>query len=237
MPAMAACFGRNPISVAGVGCSDPILPANDGGHDEVTAGDIMAREASSMRWVLTRRTRCTGGIAIAAVASWTVLAGVAGAEDAQVQRGRYLVTLGSCSDCHTPGYFLGRADTSRFLGGSDVGLGVPGLGVFLGRNLTPDNETGLGSWTQDEIVTAITTGMRPDGRLLSPAMPWRALAQLTKADAFAIAAYLKSLPPVSHAVPGPFGPSEAVPVAVLEVLPAAVHNALAPGAAAAPAIE
>jgi len=51
-------------------------------------------------------------------------------------------------------------------------------------------------------------GVRPDGRVLAPIMPWRALANLTKADALAIAAYLKSLPPVSNKVPGPFGPTE-----------------------------
>ncbi|MGH6676046.1 MAG: cytochrome c, partial [Xanthobacteraceae bacterium] len=54
-----------------------------------------------------------------------------------VQRGKYLVTVISCSDCHTSGTFLGHPDMSRFLGGSDVGFEVPGMGVFYGANLTP----------------------------------------------------------------------------------------------------
>ncbi len=96
-----------------------------------------------------------------------VLAGTAWAAPAfaQANRGRYLVELGGCGDCHTPGYFLGKADRSRFLGGSDVGFGVPGVGVFVGPNLTPDVETGLGRWTVEQIVTAITKGVRPDGRI------------------------------------------------------------------------
>src|SRR5215831_9566852 len=98
----------------------------------------------------------------------------ASAESRQVARGKYLVQLAGCTDCHTPGHLLGKPDMSRFLGGSDVGLEVPGQGVFVAPNLTPDNETGLGSWTKDQITTAIQTGVRPDGRVLAPIMPWRA---------------------------------------------------------------
>jgi mono/diheme cytochrome c family protein len=95
-------------------------------------------------------------------------------DHAQIDRGKYLVQLGGCNDCHTPGYLLGKPDLSSYLGGSDVGLEVPGAGTFVGRNLTPDKETGLGNWTRKQIVIAIQTGVRPDGRLLAPAMPWRA---------------------------------------------------------------
>jgi mono/diheme cytochrome c family protein len=150
----------------------------------------------------------------------------ANAADAQLERGKYLVTLGGCSDCHTPGSFFGKPDPARFLGGSDVGFAIPDLGVFVGSNLTPDKETGLGSWTRAQIVTAFTTGKRPDGRGLAPVMPWRAYAKLTKADAAAIAAYLQSLPPVRHAVPGPFAPKEKVSVFVMDVLPAEIYNSL-----------
>lgn len=168
---------------------------------------------------------------------WGFVATAARAQDDRLARGKYLVTLGGCMDCHTPGYFLGRPDMNRFLGGSDVGVAVPGLGVFVGRNLTPDKETGLGSWTRDEIATAITTGVRPDGRVLAPIMPWRAFAQLTHADALAIAAYLQSLPPVRQNVPGPFGPGEQVSVFVMDVLPAAVHNTLLQQSTASPPAE
>lgn len=126
----------------------------------------------------------------------------------QVERGKYLVSFAGCNDCHTPGYLLGKPDMSQFLGGSDVGFDIPGLGTFVGRNLTPDKETGLGNWTTEQIVTAFQTGVRPDGRVLAPIMPWRAFATLTKSDARAIASYLKTLPPIHHQVPGPFGVSD-----------------------------
>lgn len=134
--------------------------------------------------------------------------GAGTAADGPIERGKYLVTLGGCMDCHTPGYFFGKPDMTRYLGGSEVGFEIPGLGVFHGPNLTPDKETGLGNWSTEEIVTALKTGKRPDGRILAPIMPWRAFASLTAADAEAIAVYLKSLPPVSNKVPGPFGSNE-----------------------------
>jgi mono/diheme cytochrome c family protein len=111
-------------------------------------------------------------------------------------------------DCHTRGYFFGKPDMANYLAGSEVGFEIPGLGVFHGPNLTPDKETGLGNWTKEQIVKAMQEGVRPDGRMLAPIMPWRALANLTKEDALAIAAYLQSLPPVRNKVPGPFGPTE-----------------------------
>jgi mono/diheme cytochrome c family protein len=141
------------------------------------------------------------------------------AEDGQLARGKYLVGLGGCNDCHTPGYFFGKPDMARYLGGSEVGFEIPNLGVFYGPNLTPDAATGLGSWSADEIVTAITTGHRPDGRILAPVMPWHAFASLTRDDVQAIAAFLKSLPPVANKVPGPFGPSEKPTSFVMKIVP------------------
>jgi len=137
----------------------------------------------------------------------------------QIERGRYLATLGDCTDCHTAGYFFGKPDMTRYLGGSDVGFEIPGLGTFVGPNLTPDKETGLGGWTIEEIAAALTTGVRPDGRILAPIMPWHALAHLTKPDVLALVAFLRSLPPVSHKVPGPFGPNEKPAVFVMKVIP------------------
>ena len=138
-----------------------------------------------------------------------VLTGAANAADrAQIERGKYLVGFGGCHDCHTPGHFFGKPDANRQLAGSEVGFEIPDLGVFYGPNLTPDAQTGLGAWSEEAIVTALQTGERPDGRILAPIMPWRAFANLTKADAKAIAAYLKALPAVANKVPGPFGPGE-----------------------------
>jgi hypothetical protein len=83
-------------------------------------------------------------------------------------RGKYLVEFGGCNDCHTPGYFLGKADTSRYLGGSDVGFEVPD-GVYVGPNLTPDKETGLGSWSKINRYALgsddKTLKLNPDGSL------------------------------------------------------------------------
>ncbi len=144
----------------------------------------------------------------------------------QIARGKYLVGISGCNDCHTPGYFLGKPDASKFLGGSDVGFAIPGLGVFVGPNLTPDKETGLGNFTAQQIVTAITKGESPRGRGLVRIMPWEAFAGLTESDAFAIAAYLKSLPPVKNQVAGPFGETETPTVFVLSVQPGAVYAGL-----------
>jgi mono/diheme cytochrome c family protein len=159
---------------------------------------------------------------VVAVAATILVAGLVetvSAQQSQVERGKYLVTISGCNDCHTPGYFFGKPDAARFLGGSEVGFEIPGLGVFHGPNLTPDKESGLGAWTVPEIVTAIQTGKRPDGRELAPIMPWRAFANLTKGDATAIAMYLKSIPPVQHKVPGPFGPNEKPTEFVMKIVP------------------
>jgi mono/diheme cytochrome c family protein len=139
--------------------------------------------------------------AMTAVLAFAV-AGAAHAED-PVARGAYLVRVMGCGDCHTPGTLLGKPDFSMTLAGSNVGFAVPGLGIHWGPNLTPDPETGLGTWTEAQIVTAIRTGVRPDGRKLIPIMPYENFAALTDADAQAIAAYLKSLKPIHHQVPGP----------------------------------
>lgn len=102
------------------------------------------------------------------------------------------------------------------------------MGVFVGRNITPDKETGIGSWTTEQIVTALQTGQRPDGRELAPIMPWRALAQLTPEDVGAIAAFLQSVKPVSNAVPGPFKPGEKVSTFTFRILPPGETAAAAP---------
>lgn len=161
-------------------------------------------------------------IGLVLIAAMTVLLSstdVGQAQDAQIKRGQYLVTFGGCNDCHTPGYFFGKPDMARFLGGSEVGFAIPDLGVFRGPNLTPDKDTGLGTWSSDEIVAAITKGQRPDGRILAPIMPWHAFASLTRQDAYAIVAFLKSLPPVSNKVPGPFGPNETPTSFVMKIMP------------------
>ena len=115
-----------------------------------------------------------------------------------VVRGRYLVTIMSCNDCHTPGYLYGAPDTTRRLSGSELGWTGP-WGVVHARNLTPDSATGIGSWTKEQIVKALRSGNTPDGSQLAPIMPWMNYDSiLDENDAMAIAAYLKSLPPIKH---------------------------------------
>jgi len=146
--------------------------------------------------------------------------GSAHAASRQVERGKYLMSIIPCTDGHTPGSFLGKPDMTRFLGGSDVGFAIPDLGVFVGRNLTPDNDTGIGKWTIRQIATAITDGVMPDGRKLAPPMPSEWFHHMTKSDALAIAAYLKTIKPVKNNVPGPFGPTQKPTSFVYQVIPA-----------------
>src|SRR5919206_4449347 len=110
-----------------------------------------------------------------------VLVGPALAQD-KVKRGEYLVGIMDCTGCHTPGVLLGKPDLSRQLAGSDVGFQIPGLGVFFPPNLTPDPETGLGKWSEKDIIKAVRTGVRPDGRQLAPVMPYHSYGKLTDAD-------------------------------------------------------
>jgi mono/diheme cytochrome c family protein len=106
-----------------------------------------------------------------------------------------------CGGCHTPGALLGKPDFSRRLAGSDIGFGVPGVGVVYPPNLTADRDTGLGKWTDEEIARAIRHGIRRDGRQLVPIMPWPSYSALTDGDAAALVAYLRQLTPVRNDTP------------------------------------
>ena len=145
---------------------------------------------------------------VAACAAPLLSAAVAAAEPRAMTRGQYLVELGGCGHCHTPGHFRGKEDASRELGGSDVGFEVPGAGTFVGPNLTPDRQTGLGNWTDKQIAIAIRNGVRPDGRVLSPVMPWPNFNHMSDADVQAIVTYLRTLKPVRNKVPGPYRAGE-----------------------------
>ncbi|MBB5353515.1 mono/diheme cytochrome c family protein [Haloferula luteola] len=149
--------------------------------------------------------------------------------------GEYLVKLGGCADCHTPKMMTpqGPADdpARRFAGHpSDIILQVPDAdpsnpwgaatagmtawtgpwGVTFSANLTPDRETGIGSWSEEEFIQAFRTGRhRGVGRPILPPMPWQPLAEAKKEDLQAIYAYLMSLPAVRNAVPDPLPPATA----------------------------
>lgn len=136
----------------------------------------------------------------------------AAADEASVARGRYLVHIMDCTGCHTTGALAGEPQADHFLAGSDIGFGGSAPmgemtgGVVYPPNLTPDPETGLGRWTDEQIIAAFRSGRRPDGRQLVPIMPWPSYAALTDEDARAIVDYLRTLEPVKHQVPAPVKP-------------------------------
>lgn len=154
--------------------------------------------------VLSRATRM-GLVTIA-------LAGTAHAADPTLERGKYLASIMDCGGCHTRGALAGQPDPAFALAGSDIGFHVPGVGYFYPPNLTPDKETGLGEWTEADIIRAVRNGERPDGRRLAPVMPFPAYSVLTDEDAVALARYLQSLPPVAFpSEPGPTSEADPAP--------------------------
>ena len=122
-------------------------------------------------------------------------------------QGRYLVELLGCGACHTNGALIGDPDPLRQLAGSRVGiafsnpLGDSRPGIVYPSNITPDVKTGIGAWTEDQVVAAIRAGKGRHGKRRIAVMPWQGYAKLSREDAMAIAAYLLSIPPVSHDVP------------------------------------
>lgn len=132
----------------------------------------------------------------------------AGAYDSeQVAKGKYLVELLGCGSCHTDGALVGEPNSARLLAGSGIGIAYSNPlqqeypGVVYPPNLTPDPETGLGAWSEQQVVEMIRTGVDRHGRNRLPVMPWPAYNKLQEQDAEAIAAYLLNLPPVIHQVP------------------------------------
>jgi mono/diheme cytochrome c family protein len=117
-------------------------------------------------------------------------------------RGRYLVTQGGCGHCHTPRTDLGTPDQSRLLTGSGFLYPGPNGTVFQAPNLTPDPTTGLGTWTDAQIVAALREGRAPDGHQLNPVMPYAsAFYAFTDDDVAAVVRHLRELQPVSNPLP------------------------------------
>jgi mono/diheme cytochrome c family protein len=124
-------------------------------------------------------------------------------------RGEYLVKhLLICGDCHTtPDPTTGQPsqDPTKFLaGGRLFAFPAPidgGMGMVYAKNLTPDNATGIGMWSESQIVDALTVGVDDQGMPLFPIMPYYMFGNLTMDDAMSIAKYLKTLPAATNAVP------------------------------------
>jgi mono/diheme cytochrome c family protein len=145
----------------------------------------------------------------------------------RVERGRYLVSIIGCSDCHTPlkmGPKGPGPDMERFLSGHPEQIGaVPAAtphgpwlwagvatntavagpwGVSYAANLTPDDNTGLGIWSEQMFLDAIRTGRHMGvAREIKPPMPWPALRNASNEDLRAIYAYLRTLKPIANHVP------------------------------------
>ncbi len=110
----------------------------------------------------------------------------------QIERGHYLAVVGDCAACHTlPG------GGPAFAGGRPI---ETPFGNLLAPNITPDPVTGIGAWTDDEFVNALTKGTGRDGTRLYPAMPYTYYTRLTREDALAIRAYLNTVAAVRNPV-------------------------------------
>ena len=172
---------------------------------------------------------------IAHVSPTPALAERAAASSPAVARGKYLVTIMGCNDCHTPWKTTPRGpepDMTRMLSGHPQEFTVtapPGRhdgpwvwaatgtntafsgpwGISFTANLTPDPDTGLGKWTADIFIGALRTGRHEgQGRPILPPMPYPMIRQATDEDLRAIFSYLQSIPPIRNRVPQPIEPLE-----------------------------
>ena len=133
----------------------------------------------------------------------------------QVERGEYLVELLACGSCHTDGALEGVPDFNKSLAGSSIGIaysnpmGDHQPGIAFPPNLTPDTETGLGTWTDKQIADAIRMGAGRHTNRRIVIMPWQGYAKMTAEDVASIVAYLRSIEPVQHAVPDEVLPGQA----------------------------
>jgi mono/diheme cytochrome c family protein len=113
-------------------------------------------------------------------------------EFTQIERGRYLAVLSDCSSCHTvPG------SNQPFAGGRPI---ETPFGNIVAPNITPDSETGIGSWSDEQFDAAVRKGIARNGSHLYPAMPYNAYTKMSRDDVLAIRAYLNTVVPVRNAV-------------------------------------
>lgn len=135
--------------------------------------------------------------------------------ETQLQRGDYLVNaVMACDACHTPAGPNGPVMERRFSGGPQTWK-TPAYTV-KGSNITPDQETGIGTWTADDVKRLLTDGIRPTGVPLSPQMPYAFYKIMTQEDLDAVVSYVRSVPPVRNEV-------------ALPSYDAAMHTELVPG--------
>jgi mono/diheme cytochrome c family protein len=133
--------------------------------------------------------------------SLCLVAGAAVPVSAQspLERGRYLVeVVGACGNCHTPKGPAGDLPGKHLAGGFQL---EESFGTWITPNITPDPETGIGRWTDDEVIRATREGRGRDGKTLGPPVPFNLYRRLADSDVKAMVAYLRTVAPVRNAVP------------------------------------
>jgi len=129
-----------------------------------------------------------------------------------IDRGRYLVELLGCGACHTDGAFEGAPDMNKPLAGSQTGIARTNPlenehpGVVYPPNITPDEDTGIGLWSDNQVANAVRAGIGRHGSRRISAMPWQGYAKMTEDDVEAIVAYLRSIKPIRNKVPAEVAP-------------------------------
>lgn len=119
--------------------------------------------------------------------------------ETKVERGDYLVNaVGACGNCHSPVDANGDRSGPALSGGPAL---LSPMFEAYAPNITSDAKTGIGTWSEDQIVTALRDGKTPDGHVLRPPMPVPLFRTRSDADAHAIAAYLKTIPPTEWETP------------------------------------
>lgn len=124
-----------------------------------------------------------------------------GAQQALIQRGEYLAKMGDCIACHTNV----KSGKPAYSGG--LPIDTP-FGTFYSPNITPDKETGIGTWTEKDFIRALKDGRDPKGRNYFPVFPYVYFSKMTDDDARALYAYFMSIPAVNlknKPLPFPFG--------------------------------
>ena len=140
-----------------------------------------------------RATSIVLGATAVLVAMKTVVATVPDSQAfGQIERGRYLAIAADCVACHTV------LDVGKpFAGGRSI---ETPFGNIVAPNITPDRDTGIGAWTDEQFNNAVRRGIRPNGERLYPAMPFTAYTKMSREDVLAIRAYLKTVAPVQNQV-------------------------------------
>ncbi|HEY6357487.1 MAG TPA: c-type cytochrome, partial [Vicinamibacterales bacterium] len=122
---------------------------------------------------------------------------------ARLARGQYLVLgVAACFHCHSD-HDLSNPEypVKDGMMGAGWKLPIPELGDVEAPNITPDPETGIGNWSDDAVARAIQEGVTVDGRAMFPVMPYLHFRNLDNEDLASIVVYLRSIPPVKHAMP------------------------------------